>query len=51
MPESLAKETIKILLDNKYREYLGKEARRNMEKYNNELLIVLFIYIYIYNNS
>ena len=38
MPESLAKETIKILLDNKYREYLGKEARRNMEKYNNELL-------------
>ena len=38
MPESLAKETIKILLNNKYREYLGKEARRNMEKYNNELL-------------
>ena len=37
-PESLAKEAIKILLNNKYREYLGKEARRNMEKYNNEIL-------------
>ena len=50
-PESLAKEAMKILSYHKYREYLGKEARKNMEKYNNEILkkkwIDLIVHIFI----
>ena len=46
-PESLAKEGIKILLNNKSREYLGKESRRNMEKYNNEILTKKWINLII----
>ena len=47
-PESLAKEALYILSNNKYREYLGKEARRNMEKYNNEILTQKWIKLIIY---
>jgi glycosyltransferase involved in cell wall biosynthesis len=37
-PLSIAKIAVKILKDNKYRKKLGKEARKNMKKYNNYLL-------------
>ena len=37
-PESIAKESIKIMNDEKYRKYLGKEARISMEKYDNQIL-------------
>ena len=42
-PESLAKEVIKIILKNKYREKLGKESRKNMIKYNNDILIINWV--------
>ena len=35
LPESLAKESIKILNNLKYRKKLGKEARLSMRKFNN----------------
>ena len=37
-PESLAKEGINLLLNYRYREYLGKESKKSMRKYNNEEL-------------
>ena len=49
-PETLAKESIKILKTKNYRIKLGKNARKNMKKYNNNLLfrkwIKLIITIY-----
>ena len=42
-PESLAKEAIIILLDKKYRKYLGKESRKNMKSYNNEQLTIEWV--------
>ena len=52
-PESLAKEAIKILLNNTFRENLGKESRKNMFKYRNDLLILKWIKIifYIFNDD
>ena len=38
-PETIAKETIKILINNKYRNYLGREARRSMKKFENKKVI------------
>ena len=38
-PESIAKEAIKILKDEKYRKKMGKEARESMKKFNNELTV------------
>ena len=37
-PESIAKESIKIINDENYRKYLGKEARISMKKFNNQIL-------------
>lgn len=37
-PESIAKESIKIMNDKKYRKFLGKEARISMKKFNNQIL-------------
>lgn len=52
-PESLAKEAIKIILKKKYREKLGKESRKNMIKYNNQLLIINWVKLIlsIYNGD
>lgn len=51
-PLSIAKIAVKILKDNKYRKKLGKEARKNMKKYNNYLLLRKWVklIISIYNN-
>ena len=38
-PESISKEAIKILKNQKYKEYLGKEARNSMKKYSNNELV------------
>ena len=37
-PETIAKEAIKILKNDNYRKRLGKEARKSMKKFNNDLL-------------
>ena len=37
-PESIAKESIKILNDENYRKFLGKAARISMQKFNNQIL-------------
>jgi hypothetical protein len=37
--EFIAKEAIKILKDEKYRKKLGKEAKKSMKKFKNELLL------------
>ena len=42
-PESLAKEAIKILQNDKYRIRLGKEARKSIKKFNNELVLLKWI--------
>ena len=34
-PKTIAKECIKILKNDRYRKYLGKKARKSMEKFNN----------------
>ena len=36
---SIAKEAIKILIDKNYRKKLGREARKSMKKFKNELLL------------
>ena len=41
---SIAKEAIKILKNEKYRKKLGKEARKSMKKFKNELLLNFHIY-------
>ena len=38
-PETIAKEAIRILKDDKYRKRLGKEARESMKKYKNEYIV------------
>lgn len=49
-PESISKEAIKILKENKYKVKLGKESRDNMRTFSNELLskkwVKLLLYIY-----
>ena len=42
-PESIAKEAIKILKNNKYRKRLGIEAKNSMAKFKNQLLIKKWI--------
>ena len=42
-PESLAKESIKIIENINYRKNLGRNARNNMKKFNNELLFYNWI--------
>ena len=37
-PETISKYALKILKNKKYRKLLGKEARKSMKKYDNELL-------------
>ena len=39
LPESIAVEAIKIIENKDYRKKLGKEARKSMKKYNNEMLL------------
>ena len=41
--ESIAKESIKILKDYKYRKKLGREARLSMKKFKNDLLLKKWI--------
>ena len=53
-PETIAKESIKILLNYEYRTKLGNEGRRNMKNYKNELLLkkwVNLILLIHYNND
>ena len=49
-PETIAKEAIKILKDDKYRKKLGKQARESMKKIRNDLIAEkwekLFINVY-----
>ena len=42
-PLTVAKESIKILKNDRYRKKLGKDARKSMKKYNNKLLIIKWI--------
>ena len=51
--KSIAKEAIKILKDEIYRKKLGKEARKSMRKFKNELILKKWIKIIlsIYNNT
>ena len=42
-PESLAKEAIKILKNKRYRKKLGKEARKSMKKFNNDILLLKWV--------
>ena len=44
-PESLAKESIKILNNYEYKKKLGKEERNNIKKYNNKIVLKKFIKI------
>ena len=54
-PETIAKEAIKILKDDKYRKELGKEARKSMENIRNNLIakrwVKLFLSVYKDNNK
>ena len=54
-PETIAKESIKILLNYEYRKKLGNEGRRIMKNYKNELLlkkwVTLLLLIYYNNDS
>jgi glycosyltransferase involved in cell wall biosynthesis len=53
-PESIGKESIKILLNIKYRYKMGKEARTNLKIFNNKLLLKKWIKIILsiyFNNS
>ena len=54
-PESIAKESSKILLNYKYRKKLGNEGRRNMKKFENKILlkkwVKLILSIYYNNNN
>ena len=42
-PESLAYEAIKILKNKRYRKKLGKEARKSMKKFNNDILLLKWV--------
>ena len=52
-PESLAKEAIKILINNMYNKFLSKQSKKDMIKYKNELLIQKWIKLIlsIYNGN
>lgn len=52
-PESIAKESLKILYDEKYRKSLGKSAKQSMKKFNNKKLLNKWIklIVSIYNNE
>ncbi len=52
-PLSIAKIAIKILLNKRLRKKLGKEARKNIKKYRNDLLLIKWIklIISIYNGG
>ena len=52
-PESIAKESLKILYDEKYRKNLGKSAKQSMKKFNNQQLLNKWIklIVSIYNNE
>ena len=52
-PESISKESIKILKNKKLRELLGKEAKKSMMKFNNKFLFNRWIklILYIYNGD
>jgi glycosyltransferase involved in cell wall biosynthesis len=42
-PESFANEAIKILKNKSYRKKLGKEARKSMKKFNNDILLLKWV--------
>ena len=42
-PESLAYEAIKILKNKGYRKKLGKEARKSIKKFNNDILVLKWV--------
>lgn len=42
-PESLAKEAIKILKNKRYRQKLGKQARKSIKYYDNQYLLIKWI--------
>ena len=52
-PESLAKETIKLLNNEMYIKKMGKEARKSMKNFNNEILLKRWtkLILTIYNNN
>lgn len=52
-PESIAKESIKLLNNVKYRKKLGKKAKQSMKKFNNQQLLNNWIKLIlsIYNNE
>ena len=52
-PETLAKESIKLLINYEYRKQLGKEARKSMKKFENKTLLKKWIQLIlsIYNND
>ena len=52
-PEFIAKAAIKVMDDQNYRKFLGKEARNSMKKYNNQILFNKWIYLIlsIYNGE
>jgi glycosyltransferase involved in cell wall biosynthesis len=52
-PESIAKESMKIMNDENYRKILGKEARISMKKYNNQILFYKWVNLIlsIYNGD
>jgi len=52
-PETIAKESIKILKNDEYRKKLSKEARKSMKKYNNERLKIKWIKLIlcVYNDD
>ena len=52
-PESFAKVAIKILKKQKYRNNLGKKARKSMKQFNNDLLLIKWIKLIlsIYNGD
>ena len=46
-PDTIAKEAIKILKDDKYRKRLGKEARNSMKNRKNELIAKRWVKIFL----
>ena len=44
-PESIAKESIKLLKNRNYRKKMGKQARKSMKKFNNQLIVKKWINI------
>lgn len=46
-PESIGREAIKILTNCKYKKNLGKEARKSMRNFNNDLLFIDWIKLFL----